>query len=327
MPAVARLPKRLRLATGEVDRTNGLRHRRPSLARAYREVMPRLELIKMSTEDAAVLGPAVARLERLLDASESFVTDAAETAVPGSPMDEARKSGVRDAYDSANALIFSAEDHLRAAVIVVKHGPLPGFALYTLLRAAADAAVRAAYLLELQLTPAERLGRTLNERLDNLHEQRKFMVVDEDDHFGQSVEGLKSRATSHGVNVLYSKAGAPRKLIGFGEPQPSVTQLFDRFLAGGESVHRYLSGYAHSKMWVQLPRSRAESSPDDPDVALVPTDLVVKTFVGVLSAVTQLYDEDLAKYLTLAGYPSEVWHLAKQRTPKAGPETRPAQAT
>lgn len=96
----------------------------------------------------------------------------------------------------------------------------------------------------------------------------------------------------------------------------SVTQLFERFLRGGESVHRYLSGYAHSKMWAQLPRARAESSPDDPDLAVVPTDLNVKTFVAVLSAVTQLYDDDLAKYLTLAGYPDDVWRLAKQRPMK-----------
>lgn len=187
----------------------------------------------MSAADAALLGPAVAKLERLLDASESFVTDAAETAVPGSPMDRARASRVRDAYDSANALIFSAEDHLRAVVIIVKHGPLPGFALYTLLRAASDAAVRAAYLLELSLTPAERLGRTLNERLDNLKEQRKFMVIDEDDHYGQSLEGLKSRATAHGVDIRYSKAkaGGPPKLSAFGEPQLG-DPAFRAFLTG-----------------------------------------------------------------------------------------------
>ncbi|HCG02015.1 MAG TPA: hypothetical protein DEV93_15910 [Chloroflexi bacterium] len=280
--------------------------------------MTRLEEVEMSAGDAALLGPAVAKLERLLDASDSFVSDAAETAVPGSPMDHARTTGVRDAYDSANALIFSAEDHLRAVVIIVKHGPLPGFALYTLLRAAADAAVRAAYLLELGLTPAQRLGRTLNERLDNLHEQRKFMILDEDDHYGQSVEGLKTRATAHGVDIRYSKAkaGGLPKLSGFGEPQLSVTQLFERFLRGGESVHRYLSGYAHSKMWAQLPRARAESAPGDPDVAVIPTDLNVKTFVAVLSAVTELYDDDLAKYMTLAGYPVDVWRLAKQRPMK-----------
>jgi hypothetical protein len=207
---------------------------------------------------------------------------------------------------------------------VIKHGPVPGFALYTLLRAAADAAARAAYLLELPLTSTERLSRTLNERLDNLDEQRKFMNVDEDDHYRQSVDGLKSRALKQGVEPVTTKTGAPGRLIGFEEPKRSATQLFEQFLRGGESVYRYLSGYAHSKMWAQLPRSRAERSPDDPDVALVGTELNVKLFVGILKAVTDLYDEDLGKYLVLAGYPSAVWRLAKQRAPQAGPKSLPA---
>jgi hypothetical protein len=228
-------------------------------------------------------------------------------------MEQSRGDGVRDPYDYSYALIFSAEDHLRTMLTVIKHGPLPGYGLYTLARAAADALVRAAYLLELPLTPAERLGRTLNERLDNLDEQRK-VGPDLEEHYRQSVAGLEAKAAAHGVQIVINspKSGAPGKLIGFGTPKKSVTDLFEQFLTGGESVYRYLSGYAHSKMWAQLPRSRAEPSPDDPDVALVSTDLNVPLFTGVLKSVTVLYDQVLANWILLAGYPSEVWRMAKQ---------------
>jgi hypothetical protein len=287
--------------------------------------MTRLEMVEMPAAEGRALWGALTKLERLLEASDSFITGAAETVVPGSPIDQARKAGVRDPYDIAYALIFSAEDHLRTSVIVLRHGPLPGFALYTLLRAAAEALARAAYLLELPLTLPVRLGRTLNERLDNLDEQRKFMAVADDEHYLQSVDTLKSKALSNGVEPLYSKArqGAP-KLIGFGAPRRSVTELLDQFIRGGEQVHRYLSGYAHSKMWAQFPRSRAQASPNTPGVALAATDLDVMDFIGLLTAVTDLYDEDLGNYLSLAGYPRDVWRLAKQRRPQTGKSTPPA---
>jgi hypothetical protein len=228
-------------------------------------------------------------------------------------MADARKSGVRDPYDLAYALIFSAEDHLRTMLIVIKHGPLPGFALFTLARAAADAAVRAAYLLDVSLTPTDRLGRTLNERLDNLDEQRK-VAPDLEEHYRKSVTGLEAKATAHAVAVLRNspKSGAQGKIIGFGEPKTTITSLFTQLLTGGEPVYRYLSGYAHSKMWALLPRNRAEASPDDPDVALVGTELNVKIFTSLLTSLTDLYDKALTNWLLLAGYPTEVWRLAKE---------------
>lgn len=272
-----------------------------------------LEKLPLDPDDQKALGVAAAHLYRLLSASDKFTQQAADPAAPGSPMEQARQDGVRDPFDYSYALIFSAEDHLRTMLTVIKHGPLPSYALYTLARAAADALVRAAYLLELGISPAERLGRTLNERLDNLDEQRK-VGPDLENHYRQSVAGLQKKAAAHGVQLVVNspKSGAPGKLIGFGTPKKSVTDLFELFLTGGQPVYRYLSGYAHSKMWAQLPRSRAEPSPDDPDIALVSTDLNVQLFTRVLRSVSVLYDEVLGNWILLAGYPSDVWRMAKQ---------------
>lgn len=272
-----------------------------------------LETLALDPEDQKALGMAAHHLYCILKASDRFIMQSADPPVPGSPMEQSRRDKARDPYDYAYALIFSAEDHLRTMLTVIKHGPLPGYSLYTLARAAAESLVRAAYLLEVPSTPAERLGRTLNERLDNLDEQRK-VGRDLEEHYRQSVSGLETKAGEHGVTVLLNsaKSGAPRKVIGFGTQKKSVTDLFEQFLTGGEAVYRYLSGYAHSKMWAQLPRSRAERSPDDPDIALVGTDLNVRLFTGVLKSVTVLYDQVLANWILLGGYPSEVWRMAKQ---------------
>jgi hypothetical protein len=112
-------PVPLRLVGREVERPDAFGHRvcgASALSRgevAYGELMSRLTEVEPPAGEAALLVRAVVKLERLLDASDSFISGATEPAVPGSPMDEARKMGVRDPYDSANALIFSAEDHLR----------------------------------------------------------------------------------------------------------------------------------------------------------------------------------------------------------------------
>src|ERR1700674_2501950 len=52
---------------------------------------------------------------------------------------------------------------------------------------------------------------------------------------------------------------------------------------------QYLSGYAHSLPWAQLPMLRAEP-PDEAGDRLVPTDINVPVFAGVLSGALSLYD-------------------------------------
>lgn len=51
-------------------------------------------------------------------------------------------------------------------LIIISAGSLPCFSPFTLLRTAAEAAVRSKYLIEPGLTHEQRLGRALNKRLE-----------------------------------------------------------------------------------------------------------------------------------------------------------------
>ena len=280
-----------------------------------------LELVTPDPAELKALALVGVQLDRILGASDKFTAPAVDPPIPGSVIALAYEAAARDPYDFGYALIFSAEDHLRTMLIVMNKGPLPGYALYTLARAAAEALVRAAYLLEVRLAPSERLGRTLNERLDNLDEQRKAGGVD--DFYADAVAFLETKATAWGVPVLRSspRPGGVGVVIGFGARKRSITDLFAEYLADGEFVFRFLSGHAHTKLWAQLPRARAEPIPDDPAVLAVGTDLDMKHFTKTLGALTGLYDKVLTNWFVLAGCPPDIWRMAKEggRTP---PERR-----
>ncbi len=269
--------------------------------------------IEMTREEVEALQKEATRLERLLQASDRFVRASAEPPVPNSPMDLAKKSDLRDAYDIAYLLLFSAEDHLRMIQIVLKEGPLPAFSLFTLLRAAADAIVRCRHLLDPTITETQRLARGLNERLDNLEQQRKAASDQQaaKQHYEERVAHLEERAIANGITPLRKTEAGP--ITAFGEPRKNVVDLFAAYFPGGTGslAYRVLSGYVHSKPWITLPSHRAQAS-SEPGVALVATDLNVFLFVGVLGAILDVHDANIGYWLMLAGYPGEVWANAKK---------------
>jgi hypothetical protein len=269
--------------------------------------------IDMTPEEAAALQPEVTRLACLLSASGKFTAAAADPPVPGSRMDKAYTADLRDAYSIAQLLIHACEDHLRTALIVFKTGPLPCFALYTLVRAAADAVVRAKHLLDPAISEPARLARGMNERLDNLNQQVKVMAEPGRAHYDRRVQHLEQRARTNGIAVLREKRkdGTSGRIIAFGEPWSTDVDLFGRYLPAGSTAFRILSGYVHSKPWVLAPGYKAQPSPD-PKVGMIPTDMDVRMFIAVLTTVLDLYDESVGHWLTLAGYPAEVWTNAKQ---------------
>lgn len=275
--------------------------------------MSQLAQIDMTPEETAVLEREATRLARLLSASEKFTAEAANPPVPGSRMGHAHTADLRDAYGIAQLLILACEDHLRTALLVLKTGPLPSFALYTLVRAAADAAVRAKHLLDPAISEQTRLARGMNERLDNINQQFKAMAAQGRAHYDQRVQHLEQRALANGIAVLREKRkdGAAGKVIGFGEPWSKDVDLFSRYLPAGSMAFRILSGYVHSKPWVLAPGYKAQPS-SDPKVGIVPTDMDVGMFVAVLTTVLDLHDASVGHWLTLAGYPAEVWANAKQ---------------
>jgi hypothetical protein len=187
--------------------------------------------IQMTKEEAVALQREGDRLDRLLKASDKSVRSFVEPPVPYSPMDQANKADLREAYDTAYLLMFSAEDHLRTVLLVAKTGPLPAFALFTLVRVAADAVVRCRHLMDPAITETERLARGMNERLDNLKEQRKVHDPQAEQHFNARVAHLEQRAMANGITPL-RKTGASA-IHAFGEAQKTDRDLFSSYLPGG----------------------------------------------------------------------------------------------
>lgn len=201
--------------------------------------------------------------------------------------------------------MFAAEDHLRTILLVLKTGPLPAYALYTLLRAAAEASLRCRHLLDPNITETQRLARSLNERLDNLNEQKKASL--DLAHHAKRIARLEEQATSYGITICRRtpRDGADGKITGFDVPIQNDIDFFTTYLKSGSLAYRFLCAHAHSMTWGQLSKQKAVPS-DDPAVALVLSDLNIPVFAGVLDAVLDQYDASLGYWLLLAGYPLAV---------------------
>ena len=272
-------------------------------------VGPELAVIEMTAEEKSRLLAVAERLERLLEASRKFVGPSADSPLANSPMNDAYEAGLHEPYHQAFLLIFSVEDHLRSILALLKNGPIPGFSLYTLLRAAGEAAVRARYLLDPTANEPTRLARALTERLYNLQQMRKFSrAPDLKERYERRIAHLEERALANGVTPFRKDPAAP--ITGFDGPRQSSTALFASYLPEGSLTFSFLSGYTHSMMWIVL-RREPESSPD-PKVSLAPTDLEVLLFADVLTVVLNLHDENLRQWLRLAGYPAVVWNEARK---------------
>ncbi len=288
--------------------------------------------IDLTPEDKAALQPVGDRLTRLVAITTSnLVHDAVDKPVPDSAIGKAKAAKLRDAYEQARQRLNSAEDHLRTILTIITSAtPVPQFALFTLVRAAAIPIVHARYLLDPSISETDRLGRGLIARLENQKQLRKVerneaespddedagdegttadASLSPDDFFAERVEHFRKRAEAHGLSLVRDRN---EKIIGFGECWPSDTELFGFFMPGiGKLYFQYLSGYAHSLPWAQLPMHRAEP-PDDEGDRLVPTDINVPVFAAVLSGALTLYDETIGYFLAKAGFPAMVWTEAKK---------------
>jgi hypothetical protein len=262
----------------------------------------------MTPAEQAELRDVIAQHARV-EGSSTFVFHAAAPPVAGSPRDLADKADLADAYGLAGALLYASEDHLRTVLLVIEKGPLPSYALFTLLRTAAEAEVRCRHLLDPAISEQLRLARALNERLDSLREQRKVDVPGIRTHSDTRIAHLEHRALANGIQPKKStpKKGGLSELIGFaGETVKTEIELFDLYLTRGSLAVRFLGGHVHSKPWVQLSMSRAQRTAD-PKVAAISTDVNVDVLAGVLDSVLTVRDANVGYWLKLAGYPDDLW--------------------
>jgi hypothetical protein len=264
----------------------------------------------MDPEDARILTIVISRLNRLIECTDDVVLGAVDDPVPASPKSQAALSDLDDAYGYIRMVMASAEDPLRTIRMIAKTGPLPMYALYTLLRAAAEALVRVRHLVDSNITEVQRLARGMNERLDNLEEQRK-VAADQQAHYEERVAFLEAKATANGIEIRRARRrdGAVGKVIGFNSAISTDFDLFSTYLDDGSTIYRVLCGHVHSKPWVQMQKSASKPSPD-PKVLLVNPALRIRTFAYLLDVVLDLYQECVGYWLILAGYPPKLFELA-----------------
>jgi len=268
--------------------------------------MESLPLNEVSNDEMALLDHVLERLDRVLTAADRFVPEVAEPPVDGSPLAVASATTERDAFDLARLLLVAAGDHLGAILLIRRGRILPSFALYTLLRGGAEATVRASHLLDLSIDHRTRLARALTERFVNIEEQGK--VLEDAQHEAARVAHLVQRAEALSIPVRRNDKG---KVIAFGRPRPSLTDLFEAALHEGTLAYRVLSAYAHSMQWVLLPTDRAVPSAEA-GVALVSTEVDLNRLIALLYGVLDAFDEAVRRWVVLAGQPAEVWRLAKE---------------
>jgi hypothetical protein len=267
------------------------------------------------------------RLTCQLRASARFLDDVADPPVVGSAMHAAFAEDSRDEYDHARLAMRAAEDHLHTIVWIVEARKLPAFALYTLLRGAAETLARACHLMN-GPTVTERRTRALNVRLQNLVEQEKVLKprprkgkakpqtptqVARDQEatrlFRRQCQHLERRAAGFGIDVRRDSKGG---LAGFGSaPLPPLWELIAEVMDEGELSYRVMSGFGHGMQWALLRKERSQPSPD-PNVVLFATELDLAWFLPILNRVVDLHDRAVGRWCSMAGQPTEVWQLAKQ---------------
>lgn len=280
--------------------------------------MPRHFLGDSTPEEVQALKAAFVRLGSLVRAYDAVIADALDKTVEGSANDRARRTARWDAYEMSNLLLFSAQDHLRTIRMILGSGTIPTYSLYTLLRSAAIAVVRCAYLLDPEIDEQLRLARGLNLRWENLDEQNKLKR--DEKLFGTRVATLEDSAARNGISVFKKDPNKPA--TAFGERRMSDVELFSKYVQPlrpeeqdqsapvfGETSFRFLSGHVHSMLWVNFLNSSAEPT-EEPEIATVKLEPHFDIFAGALAAVLRLHEQNLKSFLTLSGYPVIVWKEA-----------------
>jgi hypothetical protein len=266
-------------------------------------------------EEARLFEAVFVRLAATLQASDNVLANAIDPAVPGSPNHSARSNRVWDAYEQVGPLLYSAEDHLRTIQVLLESPQVPTYSLYTLARAAGEAIVRCAYLLDPAINERGRMARGLNIRLESLVEQNKFKR--DDDLFAARVATLESRAIKNGIAV-FKPEGKPA--TAFGEHRKRGVVLFRDYIRGirdelgekqpfGEFVYRFLSAHAHSTVWVKLVGVEKEHT-DEPGMTSVKLDIKFEWLALILSVLLRAHEQSLLWLLQLSGYPALVWNEA-----------------
>lgn len=265
-----------------------------------------VQKVALSEEELRAFGQAIEHARAVVTAGDTFIREVAEPPVAGSEIAQATASGMRDPYDSAELLLFTARDHLRAVVTIADTRQLPVYAPFTILRGAAEATVRASFLLEQGVSDVDRVASHLNERLMNLREQNKLIV--DKAHLDKRLAELQKRAQVLGIQPVVNKTG---DIDGFGVRRPSLTDLFVLYLRNGAKTYRILSAYAHSMTWLIVRPSRAIKDSSGQNWMPLVTD--ARELALFILEVSEALDKACLRWVEASGQPRAVWDMANQK--------------
>lgn len=147
-----------------------------------------------------------------------------------------------------------AIDHLKAWESLILGGLHPAFAQMTLLRAALEGAATARWLLDLEVTPTERVGRGIASAVDDLIQVRRF-EFSVGSTPSQVKPGEAADARIAELKRISLAAGIPDVRY------PAATTLFEVY--GGDQgdavwLFRLVSAFAHAKQWAIAGTDRDE---------------------------------------------------------------------
>jgi hypothetical protein len=264
--------------------------------------MPRVR-VPTDPEDAAKLLKARDDALAMIEAVEAALAECLVAPAAGSEIETCATKDPESWWMTyANLSLNNAVDHLRAlAPIWSMEGGIPNAPGYTLIRATAEASVRAIWLLDPSLSPRERIARGVVER-QNAHQWMRRIQGDGDD--------TRRRETTFAATLNRSGFTIVDKTCE-GQKRPLITTLMREQLRApirrgttqttGGLMYALLCGYAHAEPWATMLWMR----PVGPGIGAV--NLNIDLQVTMLRNAMKLLNGGIVGLVYLAGRDVEAW--------------------
>jgi hypothetical protein len=238
-----------------------------------------------------------------------------ENAAPQSVVARARAD--RDLVLVLDAALFleSAADHYTTLINVFVHGPIPRYALYTVVRGALEADAWACWLLDTSIDDPERVGRALTLRASNLFEVRRMGLhpvgASPTEHYSKRMKRVIEAAERWHLTPKSHKDGR----IAF-VPMPRITALIrsllpeqsekSKDLTVGEHTYAELSARAHGTQWALISKATPVNRADDyQTMAYVEVDVL--ELIRLLGIAVNLHDEAVRRMAILSSKSESDW--------------------
>jgi hypothetical protein len=242
--------------------------------------MPTDKLL-LDDADRSMLEALASGLPAVVTALRETCSRFHEQPLPSSPAALAlADADLRLPYDLVTLLLMATDDHLDALATLLmarvdERGELSRvihrYAQYPLLRAAAESAARAAWLLEPGIDARARLQRVLVDWLYSAQQQLKLGA----DHptAAARIATLRAQAQRHG----FAESPAKRKdgrtpglqqVAHFGQPRVTSTDLFKKLIPHGDFAFRFLSAPTHATLYSLVGNAKGRES-EEPGIGII----------------------------------------------------------